>query len=327
MTLFDKIFGRKTSASGSPQSAREQQPIPAPPADARVSGLASQLDNPDENARLNAAMELSRCSGDSAVTALAKGLKDSSPKVRGCAAESLRLLRNPRAVDALLEVLLNDAEHDPAYYATKALAALATPKAVEGIILALDQRKGDISEIAFQLGELRARGSVDALMGALADNDRERVSDYARRHAVMALHKIGDRRAVPSLKLALNDADAGVRERAQRALGDFGESSMPLGHMNGCIVHYQTQEDANSDFELVLEALRAHTEFSYDVAIAKTEETYALIVTSNRSDIRQNFREELLPKLHGADLEFSNEEKLPRFIGAGGRLVRHEQLK
>jgi len=325
VTFFDKIFGRKRPLSATPQPARAHQPAPAPTG-TRVSGLANQLDSPDEGARVNAAMGLSRCSGDAVVTALMKGLKDSSPKVRACSAESLRLLRNPRAVDALLEVLMNDAQHDPAYYATKALGTLATTKAIEGMILALQQRKGDISELALQLGELRASGSVDALMGALADNDRERVSAYARRHAVMALQKIGDRRAVPSLRLALGDADGGVRERAQCALSAFGESCMPLVHIDGCIVHYQTQEDADRDFEIVLEALKATPEFGYDVATVKTEETYALIVTSNRSDIRQSFREAILPKLRGEDLEFSNEEKLPRFLGAGGRLVRHEQL-
>jgi len=208
------------------QAAAGRKPADAPrsaaPGDVRVRELAGQLDNPDEGVRLKAAIDLSRCSGDAAVSALVRGLKDSSPKVRSCSAESLRMLRNPTAVDALVEVLMNDPQHDPVYYATKALGALATPKAKEGMISALKQRKGDISELALQLGEVRAVGAVDALVDALADNDRERVSAYARRHAVMALQKIGDRRAVPALRSALNDADDGVRERAQRALEALG---------------------------------------------------------------------------------------------------------
>ena len=208
------------------QAAAGRKPAEAPrsatPGDVRVRELAGQFDNPDEGVRLKAAIDLSRCTGDAAVSALVRGLKDSSPKVRGCSAESLRMLRNPMAVDALVEVLMNDPQHDPVYYATKALGALATPKAIEGMISALKQRKGDISELALQLGEVRAIGAVEALLDALADNDRERVSAYARRHAVMALQKIGDRRAVPALRSALNDGDAGVRERAQRALEALG---------------------------------------------------------------------------------------------------------
>ncbi|MGA2721500.1 MAG: HEAT repeat domain-containing protein [Bryobacteraceae bacterium] len=208
------------------QAAAGRKPAGAPrsatPGDVRVRELAGQFDNPDEGVRLKAAIDLSRCTGDAAVSALVRGLKDSSPKVRGCSAESLRMLRNPAAVDALVEVLMNDPQHDPVYYATKALGALATPKAIEGMISALKQRKGDISELALQLGEVRAIGAVEALLDALGDNDRERVSAYARRHAVMALQKIGDRRAVPALRSALNDGDAGVRERAQRALEALG---------------------------------------------------------------------------------------------------------
>ena len=54
---------------------------------------------------------------------------------------------------------------------------------------------------------------MDALIKLVEDG-----TAYERRHAVMALGKIGDRRAVEPLRRALGDIDEGVRERAAQAL-------------------------------------------------------------------------------------------------------------
>jgi HEAT repeat protein len=178
-----------------------------------VEGLIKALEDQEAKTRLKAAGELYQFPGDATVTALIKALKDSDPEVRGCAVESLRLLGDSRAVEPLIEVLETDTEHTPLYYAINALGELHTARAVEALISALETRKGDLSSLVFQLGENRAIGAVDALIMLL-----EGGTDYQRRHAVMALGKIGSRRAVEPLKKALNDTDEGVRERAARAL-------------------------------------------------------------------------------------------------------------
>jgi len=272
--------------------------------------------------------DLGKHRGDEVLQALVRSLKDPDEKVRLCAVATLQDLGDARAVEPLIELLVTDTAHQPCYYATKALARFKTPRAIAGMVSALERRKGDLSELALQLGEVRAREAVDALVGALADSDRERVSAYARRHAVMALEKIGDRRAVPSLRLALSDDDGGVRERAQSALLALGESRMPFVHTSGHIVHYQTMEDANHAFEIALGALQAAPQFHYDIAITEMEETWALIVTADKSESWYNFLEELQPRLGGENLEFSTgEEKLSRFVGAAGKLVKHQQLR
>ena len=323
MGILRKLFGSRHSQDVAvvPQVRKAM-----PSLDSKQAAVLAKFEKGDENSRMEAAIELSRCPGEPSVTALTRGLKDTSPRIRGCCAESLRLLRAPNTVGALTDVLLNDSEHDPAYYAAKALGALGT-QAVNGLISALEQRKGDISEVAFQLGELRAPGAVNELLRVLGDKDSGKVSAYARRHIVMALQKIGDRRAVPSLKLALCDEDSGVRERAQRALSVFGEHSSPFLHTNGCILHYRTRDEADRDFDLVLDLLKNTQGFSYDVGVLEAEDAYALLVTSNRPEIRQAFREILLPKLNGDDLEFSNEQKLPALLGGTGRLARHQHVQ
>jgi hypothetical protein len=324
MRLFRKLFGNR-HLPDTTTAQRIGKPV-LPLDSSRVAAIGA-FESGDEDVRVKAAIELSRFPGEATLSALARGLSDPSPKVRGCCAESLRLLRNPSTVNALVDVLLNDTEHDPAYYAAKALGAIGTQAAVTGLLSALEQRKGDLSEVAFQLGELRAPGATAPLTRALDDKESEQICAYSRRHIVMALEKIGDRRAVPSLKLALSDEDSGVRERAQRALSAFGEAatpSNPFSDLNGCILHYNAQETADRDFDIVLDLFKANEGFRYDIGVAEVDDSYSLIVTSNRPDIRQAFRELVLPNLSGTDLEFSNETKLPAMFRGAARLIRHQ---
>src|SRR6476620_7927175 len=67
-------------------------------------------------------------------------------------------------------------------------------------------------------GQSPREGAVDALVGALKDNDAG-----VRRQAAAALGEIGNARAVAGLMEALKDADADVRGHALSALGDIGD--------------------------------------------------------------------------------------------------------
>jgi len=220
MSIWDRLFGPKSP----PRHSRPtQQAEPRGGGSGtrvgidKISALIAELiDNPDSKARLKAAIELSRNPSEASTSALIRGLKDSAANVRGCCAESLRMLKDSKAVEPLIEILLTDTEHGPVYYAAKALGTIRTPRAVEALVAALEQRKGDISELCLQLGEIQAPAAVEPLISAV--KDRENVSSYARRHAVMALEKIGDPRAKEALQFALDDSDEGVRTRAENAL-------------------------------------------------------------------------------------------------------------
>lgn len=161
---------------------------------------------------------LAKHRGDGGFEAIVWALKDQDEKVRMFAVAALQDLGDARAVQPLIEVLMTDKAPQPCYYATKALARFKTPRAIAGMVSALENQKGDLSELAFQLGEMRAGEAVDALC-RLAEGSGDA---YARRHAVMSLGNIGDRRAIPALRKALSDNDDGVRERAQSSLTRFG---------------------------------------------------------------------------------------------------------
>ncbi len=144
---------------------------------------------------------------------LLAALNDEDQGKRSHAIDKLRLLGDARAEGPLTKILENDTERQPVYYAILALAAIGTSTAIWTLISALERRKGDLGTIAMTLGDRRAKGATDALIRLLKDG-----TEYQRRHAVMALGKIGDPKAIPPLKNALNDPDEGVRERAEEAL-------------------------------------------------------------------------------------------------------------
>lgn len=206
MSWWSKLFGSRPK----PEPTRTN---PRAESSGEVSRLISALQHEDTRTRLNAAMDLYHHPGEATVTALVKALKDPDPEVRGCAAESLRLLRASSAVGPLIEVLETDSEHGPKYYAIKALGYIRTPSAVQALVSALERRIGDLSELAFQLGELRAKAAVDALIRLLEDG-----TPYQRVHAAIALGSIGDRGALGPLERALSDPDDNVRENVAKAL-------------------------------------------------------------------------------------------------------------
>jgi HEAT repeat protein len=231
MGFWNRLFGKKAAATTSrSHSSSGVTPLQKSATVTSGSAAGSQRKPPssaslvieelqastDPRKKCELIKDLGKHRGDEVVEALLRCLKDPDEKVRVYAVGTLPVVGDPRAVEPLLEVLMTDTAHDPCYYATKALARFKTPRAIAGMVSALESQKGDLSELAFQLGEVRAREGVDALC-KLAEGSGGG-SDYARRHAVMSLANIGDRRAIPALKKALGDTDEGVRERAQKAL-------------------------------------------------------------------------------------------------------------
>ena len=90
------------------------------------------------------------------------------------------------------------------------------------MVSALEKQKGDLSELAFQLGEEHAKEPSIVVQTGGKFEGRDGVRSAS---AVMSFGNIGDRRAIPSLRKAFNDKDDGVRERAQTALAGFGEAA------------------------------------------------------------------------------------------------------
>jgi hypothetical protein len=334
------MFGKKAAVPVEQERvagvAQKPSPSSAGAAPSPATSLIQELQSTDDpKKKCELIKRLGKQRGGEVLEALVRALKDSDEKVRVYAVGSLQEVGDARAVEPLIEVLMTDKAHDPAYYATKALARFKTPRAVGGMVSALEAGRGDSSELAFQLGEVRAREAVDALCKLAESSGAEEA--YARRHAVMSLANIGERRAVPALTKALKDEDAGVRERAQNALTSFGENPVqPFTHITGCIVHYPDLEQAQKDVGWLPGDLAARlpgADFDLGIAEVEDKDSYVVIVTSNDPSIRQVFRVEIYPKLTGKNddtewrsLEFSNEQKLPFYLGQGGKLLMHRYL-
>jgi hypothetical protein len=336
MGFWKRLFGKKSVAAAPVQPARVTPAAPAkqPSGAASLvrSKLIQSLSDPDARTRIKAAMELGRTPGEESLQALLGALKHPDPQLRERAGDSLRILRDPRAVRGLIQVLESDTEHAPCYAAINALAAFRTPEAIQALLSALKARKGDLGTLAFHLGELKVSQAGEPLIELLRNDSTE-----ARRHAVMSLHKLNYRRAIPSLQKALNDEDAGVRERAQQALRFFGENAVaPFSYINGWIVYYPDLEQAQKDFCWLVENLAPTVPGAdFDVGVAKMEDKdrYVVIVTSDYPNFWKVFREKLYPQLSGKDrdldgndLQGSDERTLPGYLGEGGKLLMHRHV-
>jgi hypothetical protein len=350
MGFWNRLFGKKSAApTQRSQSSSSVTPIqksaavsggsaagpgrkPASAASLIVEELQAEADS---SKKCQLIKNLGKHRGDEVVEALVRCLKDPDEKVRLCAVGTLQDVGDARAVEPLIELLMTDTAHQPCYYATKALARFKTPRAIAGMVSALESEMGDLSELAFQLGEVRAREAVDALCKLVEGSGDERA--YARRHAVMSLANISDRRAIPALTKALNDSDGGVRERAQNALRSFGENPVaPFTYIDGWIVRYPDLDQAQKDVAWLVENLATTVpDADFDIGIAKVEDkdSCVVIVTSNYPNFWKVFRVEIYPKLSsksrdldGMDLQGSDERTLPFYLGQGGKLLMHRYL-
>ncbi|NUO63801.1 MAG: HEAT repeat domain-containing protein, partial [Gemmatimonadaceae bacterium] len=156
--------------------------------------LAEQLNSPDEIERLAAARAIAAGEGDA--TPLGGALGDTSWQVRRAAAEGLA--RGDDASTAVLVAALRDRHRDPAV--------------LNAALSALSRSGADVVPIL-----------LDLLASPATDAD-------LRTYTALALGLLEDRRAVPALVRALNDADANVRFHAIEALGRIRsrEAAAPL---------------------------------------------------------------------------------------------------
>lgn len=160
--------------------------------------------------------------GDSrAVVAVRAALSDDDPSVRLSAAETLGKLRDPRAVQALIQALSQDPDPRVRAMAAWALGEIEDPAAISALSSALrdDENQEVRVQAAEALGNIEDVSAIDALGDAVGDPAVE-----VRRAAVEALGNMDDPRVVPLILPSLGDEDVEVRRSAADALGN-NESS------------------------------------------------------------------------------------------------------
>ena len=172
------------------------------------------------------------------VRRLIKQLYDRRWYARASAIEKLGRLGDARAIEPLIDILV-DSDKENRAAAAKALRALGepqwskwvkgdsddfarlgkskAPRAVEPLIKALNDGAWPVSA-AEALGKSGDTRAVKPLIRALRERDED-----VRQEAAKALGKLCDTRAVEPLIGALNDRDKDVCQEAAKALGNLGD--------------------------------------------------------------------------------------------------------
>ena len=135
---------------------------------------------------------------------------------RYAAIDALGRLRDPRAIEPLIESLRSDAYSGLRWKAAEALARIGSP-AVGPLISLLSDPDDDVRwKVAIALGEIRDPQAIDPLLSLLSDSD-----SYVRSRAALALATIGEP-AISDLIVSLGSEDPVVRASVASALGTVG---------------------------------------------------------------------------------------------------------
>ncbi len=152
-----------------------------------VSPLMAELRNLDSDVRRMWAAEILGWLGDPrAAVPLMESLGDVSPEVRAKAAGGLGKIRDARAVDRLLEMLLSDPIPFVRTRVAQALGAIGHPKVIDHLIHVLKDPEWWVRIRAIEALEQIGMDSSGALLVALEDDDEE-----VRHRAAMALERMG----------------------------------------------------------------------------------------------------------------------------------------
>lgn len=155
-------------------------------------------------------------------------LQNSNLQTRLLAVEELGKVKDVKAVDALLElVVVKGEDWRIKIKAIRLLAEIENPKAKELLVSIfnnpfLNEECPAIKwNTAIALGKNFNKGSraVVSLIDALYQNNL-----LVREAAIQSLGKIGDPRAVPFLIQSLNDRSFAIKFSTIKALGDIGDS-------------------------------------------------------------------------------------------------------
>jgi HEAT repeat protein len=195
------------------------------------SSLIKSLSSPDGSKRQEAAEKLAGA-GKDAVSPLIEALTDTHPGVRAGAAYALGKIGDLQAVSPLID-LLQDPNENVRSITASALGRLGDPRAGVPLSKILNDSYADArlmasGSLANMAKALQVKGEtkpVSPLIEALDDQDKR-----IRLNAVIALARIGDRRAVqPLMNLMLRQEDYDVQTAAIAGLGDLGSPmAVPL---------------------------------------------------------------------------------------------------
>lgn len=123
-----------------------------------------------------------------AFEAILAALKDTSPLIRGAAAEALSAFFDQRAIDALVSALLHDSDENTRFLYAKSLRTLGSEMTTQALTAALTpdldvERKLQLIEL---MGQIADKNAAEALCPLLNDED-----EAVRETAKWALRQLG----------------------------------------------------------------------------------------------------------------------------------------
>jgi HEAT repeat protein len=178
--------------------------------------------------RGKATMALGEIHAPETLQALVEMLSDPEPEVRASALQAVCRYCNPATFDQIADLLLEDPSIEVRQAAAKALGETRLPEALPYLAVALRdsfwwfEREGAIVPLldAFLcIGE----PSVDPLIEALHDTE-----GTVRSIAAGLLGRLGDRRAIEPLEMALYDMHSEVGQTAAVSLAGFGDDGLKI---------------------------------------------------------------------------------------------------
>jgi glycerate kinase len=227
------------------------------PMDSRVEGLIKTLHEGDASARQRTLHTLTEIGAEAVAPLIALLHESDDPALRRGAAYALMHLSDPLITPALIDALEKDSDSEVRIYAARSLAAQTDSRAIEPLIVALqDEDPAVREEVVRALGELaealNSPRAIEPLAETLKDTDwgtrqsaaemlirlkQEHVDDAERLlltdlvsltdeiklGAAWSLIEVGDERALDPLVELLNHPDARISSNAARGLGELGD--------------------------------------------------------------------------------------------------------
>ncbi|TFH05770.1 MAG: hypothetical protein E4H06_00880 [Methanosarcina sp.] len=181
------------------------------------------LEDEKPEVRMVAAQLLGRLGDEQAADALLRKLADKNYRVREAAVEALGRVGGEKTVDVLVEKL---EAKDPNFrlHTVRALARLGDERAVDPLARRLDDKVLEVRIAAAEaLGDLESRNAADALLKKLEDTQMGGTPAELQKHVLIALGKIGDKKALDSILPRLNYPSPEIRKHAAEALGNLGD--------------------------------------------------------------------------------------------------------
>jgi len=186
------------------------------------------LDDEKPEVRIASAKLLGMLGDKQAADALLGRLADKNSRVREAAVEALCRVGDEKTVEVLIEKL---EDKDPAFrlHIVRALARLGDERAVPPLVKKLDDKVLEVRiAAASALGDLESRNAVDPLLKKLEETPTKDSPVELQKQIIVALGKIGDRKALSAILSILDSPYPDIRKHAAEALGNLGGESAVL---------------------------------------------------------------------------------------------------